>query len=187
MRLAVRLDGTLNYHYDTDSGWAIECSIPWKSLQETCTTSEKLNKPGSVMRVQFSRVQKVIPDEWPIEDWRPIEGVDWLWTPMLAYQAHVTELYGRVILSGKTVLQSKDWDLENMFPFKEPPPAPKKTKPGSMVKIKGGNYTIGPDYADISGASPQGEVTIDDFYIDRYEVTIGEYVKFLNAGGHDEY
>ena len=55
-----------------------------------------------------------------------------------------------------------------------------------MVKIKGGAYTIGPDYTDRE-ASPQGEVTVDDFYIDRYEVTIGEYVKFLNAVNEDQF
>ncbi len=56
-----------------------------------------------------------------------------------------------------------------------------------MRLIKGGSYAIGPDDEDPSGASPRGEVIVDDFYIDRYEVTIGEYAKFLNAGGHDDF
>ena len=106
---------------------------------------------------------------------------------MLTYRAHITEAFGRLIMSERTVIQSKDWELENAFPFIDPPEPPKKPKVGSMVKIKGGTYVIGPDDEDPSGGSPAGEVTVEDFYIDRYEVTIDEYAEFLNAGGHDEF
>jgi len=187
MRLAVRTDGTVNYPYDKDEGWMFECAIPWKTLQKTSLTGEKLNRNGSSIRLNFSRVQFNIKDQWPITDWTPVKGVDWLWSPMLTYRAHITECFGRVIMSERSVLMAKDAALENAFPFVPPPPPPRRPKVGSMVKIKGGTYTIGPDYADPSGASPEGTVTVDDFYIDRYEVTIGEYTKFLNAGGHDEF
>jgi formylglycine-generating enzyme required for sulfatase activity len=105
----------------------------------------------------------------------------------LTYRAHVTELYGHVIISENTVIQPRDEELENMFPFIEPPEAPSAPDYGSMVLIEGGEYAIGPDEADPSGASPRGTVDVDDFYIDKYEVTIGEYTDFLNAGGHDDY
>lgn len=187
MRLAVRTHGTLNYPYDIDEGWAFECSIPWRTLEQHNLSGERLAKRGTCLRVNFSRVQFNIKEEWPITDWKPVRGVDWLWSPMLGYRAHITEAFGRVILSDKTVLRAKDWDLENAYPFIEPPKPPRKPKIGSMVKIKGGTYTIGPDENDPSGASPAGTVTIDDFYIDRYEVTVGEYAKFLNDGGNDEY
>ncbi len=187
LRLAVRTDGTVNYPYDKDEGWYYECSIPWSSLQELSLSGQKLNQNGSSMRVNFSRVQFNIKEEWPIMDWSPVKGVDWLWSPELTYCANATETYGRVIMSDRTVIQTKDWSLENAFPFTPPPKSLKNPKVGSMVRIKGGTYTIGPDDEDPSGASPKGEVKVKDFYIDKYEVTIGEYSRFLNIGGHDEY
>ena len=187
MLLAVRADGTVNYPLDKDEGWYYECSIPWSSLQELSLSGDKLNQNGASMRVNFSRVQYNIKEDWPIVDWSPVKAVDWLWSPLLTYRAHVIETFGRVIMSERTVVQTKDWELENAFQFIDPPEAQKKPKIGSMKKIKGGSYAIGPDDEDPSGASPQGEVTIEDFYIDCYEVTIGEYAKFLNAGGHDKY
>ncbi|MEN8229751.1 MAG: SUMF1/EgtB/PvdO family nonheme iron enzyme [Bacteroidota bacterium] len=187
MRLAVRTDGTLNYPFDKDEGWWYECSIPWTSLQEMSLSGEKLNRKGASMRVNFSRVQFNIKEEWPIEDWTPVKNVDWLWSPMLSYRAHIIETFGRVIMSDRTVIQTEDGSLENAFPFTEPPRPPKNPKVGSMVKIKGGSYAIGPDDEDPSGASPPGEVQVETFYIDRYEVTIGEYTAFLNAGGHDAF
>ena len=187
LRIAVRTDGTVNYPYDVDEGWMFECRIPWSSLQEMVLTGQKLNERGAMMRVDFSRVEFHIKEQWPITDWKPVEGVDWLWSPLLCYRAHVTEAFGRVIMSDKTVIQAKDWELENAYPFTNPPKPPRKPKLGSMVKIKGGTYTIGPDDDDPSGASSAGEVTVDSFYIDRYETTIGEYAEFLNAGGYDEF
>ena len=187
MRIAVQAHGTLNYPFDKDEGWTYECSIPWTVLQESSLSGEKLNQNGASIRVNFSRVQFNIKEEWPITNWSPIKGVDWLWSPMLTYRAHITEAFGRVIMSERTVIQVKDFALEEMFPFTDPPKLPEKPKIGSMVKIKGGTYAIGPDDEDPSGASPRGEIKVDDFYIDRYEVTIGEYAKFLNAGGYDKF
>ncbi len=187
LRLAVRTDGTVNYPLDKDEGWYYECSIPWSTLQELSLTGEKLNRNGASMRLNFSRVQFNIKEDWPIEDWTVVKNVDWLWSPELTYRAHAIETFGRVIMSNRTVIQTKDHALENAFPFITPPKSPKNPRLGSMVRIKGGTYVIGPDGEDPSGGSPQGEVTVKDFYIDRYEVTIGEYTKFLNAGGHDDY
>lgn len=187
MRLAVRTDGTVNYPFDKDEGWSYECSIPWATLQELSLSGEKLNQDGASMRINFSRVQLNIREEWPITDWRKVKGVDWLWSPLLTYRAHIIETFGRVIMSERTVLQARDEGLEHAFPFTDPSAAPKRTKPGNMVKIQGGTYAIGPDDEDPSGASIRGEVTVEDFYLDRYEVTIGEYAMFLNAGGHDEF
>ncbi|MBN1290978.1 MAG: SUMF1/EgtB/PvdO family nonheme iron enzyme [Candidatus Latescibacteria bacterium] len=187
MRLGVRVDGTLNYPYDVDEEWTFECSIPWSTLQQWSLNVEKLNKRGSSMRMNFSRVESVINDEWPIDTWESVSSVDWLWSPMLTYRAHGTECFGRVIMSDRTVIQYRDDELENSFPFIDPPRPPKKPKLGSMVKFNGGTYTIGPDDDDPSGASPKGEVTVNTFYMDCYEVTIGEYVRFLNAGPHDDF
>ena len=185
MLVAVRVDGSLNYPYDTDKNWIIEVSIPWESLQKTSRTGEKLNRNGSAFRLNFSRVQHPWPPNvWPIVDWEDRGGPcwDWTWSPNLVYNMHSCESWGRVILSGRTVLEKSDDALENAFTFIEPPSPRKKPKVGSMVRIKGGTYTIGPDDTD-PDASPQGNETVDDYFIDRYEVTIGEFTEFLNETG----
>jgi formylglycine-generating enzyme required for sulfatase activity len=46
------------------------------------------------------------------------------------------------------------------------------------VFIGGGKFTMGDDEA-----SPLREVYVDDFYIDKYEVTVGRYAKFLETTG----
>ncbi len=187
MRLAVRVDGTLNYPHDVDNEWIFECSIPWKTLQQWSLTGEKLNRRGASMRMNFSRVESVIHDQWPIEEWKQVSSVDWLWSPMLTYRAHVTECFGRIVVSDRTVIQYRDDELENAFPFIDSPQAPKMVETGSMVRFIGGEYPVGPDADDPSGASPEGKVTVKAFFMDRYEVTIGEYAAFLNAGSHDAF
>ena len=136
----------------------------------------------------MSRVEYPWPkDVWPIIDWNSRGDCwDWTWTPNLAYDMHVPECWGRVILSDRTVLQYKDITLENAFPFVLTSRHRKKLKVGSMVSIKGGSYTIGPDITDPETSS-EGTVAISDFFTDQYEVTIGEYAQFLNAGGNDEH
>ncbi|MCE5250915.1 SUMF1/EgtB/PvdO family nonheme iron enzyme [bacterium] len=189
MRIAVRVDGTLNYPFDTDKNWVIEISIPWKSLQKTSRTGEKLDRGGSSFRLNFSRVEHPWPrDVWPITDWenRGGPGFDWTWSQNLVYNMHSGESWGRVILSERTVLQAPDVNLEHAFPFVEPPESRAVRRAGGMVKIKGGTYTIGPDSSD-PVASPAGTVTVKDFYIDRCEVTVGEFAAFLNASGGAEW
>lgn len=188
-RVAVRPEGSINYPLDTDKGWTFEASIPWSSLRDKNRDGQPLVQRGNYLRIGFSRVQypwsRTI---WPITDWNNKGGGcwDWIWTPNLAYDMHVPECWGRVILSDRTVLDYKDTELENAFPFVAPPKPPKKPNAGSMVKIKGGTYTVGPDSTDPED-SPKGTVTVKDFYIDRYEVTVLEFTNFLNAGGNDKH
>ena len=184
---AVRPNGSINFPLDTDRGWTLEVSIPLKSLRDTSPGGEKLAREGSCLRIGFSRVQIPGPKKvWPIRDWDMGSCWDWTWTPNLAYDMHVPECWGRVLLSGRTVLDYKDESLEQAFPFVQPPVLSRKPDMGSMVKIKGGTYTVGPDSTDPQD-SPAGAVTVDDFYIDRYEVTIAEFARFLSAGGNDSH
>lgn len=187
LREAVRPDGSINYPLDTDRGWTIEVSIPWESLNETSLTGP-VNRNGKYLRVGFSRVNYPWPrDIWPITGWgNGGPNWDWTWTPNLAYDMHVPECWGRVIVSDRTVLEPKDGALENAFPFAEAPRPLRAPKVGEMVRIKGGTFTVGPDATDKED-SPQGTVTVNDFFIARYEVTLAEYVNFLNAGGNDSH
>ncbi len=47
-----------------------------------------------------------------------------------------------------------------------------------LMLVPAGNFTMGDDVE-----SPQREIYLDAFYIDRYEITTGRYAKFLEATG----
>jgi len=188
MLVAVRLDGSLNYPLDTDRGWTIEMALPWESLQETSRLGRPLDRDGTVLRLNFSRVEHSWPRTWPIVDWkdRGPASYDWTWSPNLVYNMHSCESWGRVILSERTVLQMPDPQLREAFAPVAPRRGDHTPEPGGMILIPGGTYTIGPDATDPDD-SPRGAATLDDFYMDRYEVTVGEYAAFLNAAGHGGY
>jgi formylglycine-generating enzyme required for sulfatase activity len=188
LREAVRMEGTVNYPFDTDRGWVIELSIPWESLEKTNRSGASLNRPGSTFRLNFSRVEHPWPKTWPVIDWENRGGPcwDWTWSPNLVYNMHSCESWGRVVLSGSTVLQTADVSSDTAFPVAEPPNPKRKPVPGEMVKIRGGTYAIGPDETDPVD-SPAGTVTVKSFLIDRYEATIAEYVRFLNESGGAKY
>ena len=187
MRAAVRVDGSLNYPYDTDTGWVIELSIPWASMAPTDRSGTPLNRAGRVLRANFSRVQHSWSREvWPIIDWKDRGGPcwDWTWSPNQIYNMHAPETWGRLVLSDRTVAEAPDPDRASVFSFVAPPPLQPDVTPGEMVDIPGGTFAIGPDATDPE-ASPRGTVTVADFRIDRYPVTIGEYVEYLNATGDE--
>jgi formylglycine-generating enzyme required for sulfatase activity len=51
-----------------------------------------------------------------------------------------------------------------------------------MVFIKGGCFQMGDIFGDgSSDEKPAHEVCVDDFYMGRYEVTVGEFREFVNA------
>jgi len=199
MRAAVRAEGSFNYPFDTDRGWVIELSLPWASLAATDRSGLPLPAAGRALRVNFSRVQHPWSrTAWPIVDWEDRGGLawDWTWSPVLVYNMHVCETWGRLILSAREVTSAPDEALEQAFAFVVPPSArtpsltgagrPGGTGADDMALIRGGTYAVGPDHTD-STASPRGTVTVADFLIDRYEVTIGEYAEFLNATGEGHF
>ncbi|XP_060841837.1 formylglycine-generating enzyme [Rhopalosiphum padi] len=57
---------------------------------------------------------------------------------------------------------------------------------GSMVLIKGQNFTIGTDKPEIvaDGESPSRTVYLDDYFIDKYEVSNLEFKKFVDTSGY---
>ena len=57
---------------------------------------------------------------------------------------------------------------------------PVKSKDGPMMQIPEGAFTMGSDDG-LPNERPQHQVTLDTFYIDQYEVTIGQYAAFLEA------
>lgn len=56
----------------------------------------------------------------------------------------------------------------------------------SMVFIKGGNFTVGTDRPVVvaDGESPSRLVFLDDYYIDKYEVSNSEFERFVEDTGY---
>jgi iron(II)-dependent oxidoreductase len=55
---------------------------------------------------------------------------------------------------------------------------------GSMVLIPAGKFLMGKDTEKASSVSPAHKVKLDAFYMDKYEVTNGEYLKFCKETDH---
>lgn len=56
----------------------------------------------------------------------------------------------------------------------------------SMIFIKGQNFTIGTDKPEIilDGESPSRQVYLDDYYIDKYEVSNSDFKHFVEITGY---
>lgn len=57
--------------------------------------------------------------------------------------------------------------------------------PDGMVYVKGGTFWMGSNHGDFD-SKPVHRVILDDFYIDKHEVTTEEFCKFLNEKGNQE-
>ena len=91
-------------------------------------------------------------------------------------------------LLGKEFLEKNFMDAIKLIK----PSAKKSSSKTGMVFIKGGKFQMGGDFPKEDNempatALPQGDefpkhlVQIDDFYMDEHEVTIGQYMEFINA------
>lgn len=57
--------------------------------------------------------------------------------------------------------------------------------PEHMVYVKGGCFQMGYIFRDLPGSDELvHEVCVDDFYMGKYEVTLGEFRKFVNETGY---
>jgi formylglycine-generating enzyme required for sulfatase activity len=72
---------------------------------------------------------------------------------------------------------------------KEETPEKEKVVPGEMVKIPAGEFTLGSD-VDPTGKkkpgpySPAHKVDLPDYWIDKYEITNGEFLKFATESDY---
>jgi formylglycine-generating enzyme required for sulfatase activity len=62
-----------------------------------------------------------------------------------------------------------------------PPTPPAPTAPAGMVLIPAGRYLIGSNADSTKAAFPEHSVTLKAFFIDRTEVTVGAYARFVEA------
>ncbi len=185
-RHAVGVNGTLNYHYDTDNGWCVEAKIPLKELKEWNSRMQVPVRRGDTWRFNFSRVQymHVYTQLFPyLLPYSPCE--DWVLGPTDTGDLHIPELWPVAVFSDH-YSGNPDEELENKRPEALPaPPAPKRKRKG-MVHFPACTITIGPDPTD-SIHSPAYTADVPEFWMDRYEVTVGEFTEFLNKGGNDRY
>lgn len=57
--------------------------------------------------------------------------------------------------------------------------------PDNMVLVKGGCFQMGDVFHDIpSNAKPVHRVCVDDFYLGKYEVTVGDFREFVKETGY---
>ena len=64
-------------------------------------------------------------------------------------------------------------------------PVPVERQAPGMVLIPAGEFQMGSDAPDLGGDQrPVHTVYVDAFYIDKYEVTVGQYKQFVRATGH---
>ncbi|MCE5250431.1 SUMF1/EgtB/PvdO family nonheme iron enzyme [bacterium] len=185
-RHAVNVQGTLNYHYDTDDGWTVEIEIPFEDLRSWNPKMTLPVKRGDLWRVNFSRVEylhiynQLFPYLLPYSSCE-----DWVWNTVHAGSLHIPEMWGKVLFSDMYAGAVTDKELERGFILSEAPRPPKQLRK-DMMYFPACTITIGPDPTDPKH-SPAHTVEVPGFRMDRYEVTVAEYTAFLNEPGHDEY
>ena len=185
MRHAVKVQGTLNYHYDIDDGWTVEVMIPFADMQTHNPDMIVPPRRGNMWRFNFSRVQfmHVYNQLFPYLLPAPVE--DWVWASTFGGDLHIPEMWAKGTFSDMIAGTVRDEELEQGYPILDPPKAPKKHKKG-MVSFKASTITVGPDPTDPLH-SPAHEVQVPAFKMDRYEVTVAEYCDWLNKGGNDDH
>jgi len=87
-----------------------------------------------------------------------------------------------VIEAGKKVAVDIKLHRVDEIPERPEPELPDLTE---MVLIPAGEFSMGDHHGDLhDGCRPVHTVYLDEFYIDKYEVTVGQYKKFIEATGH---
>lgn len=102
LKVATRVDGTINRFDDLDRGWTVEIAIPWRALAEPGGAPGAAPSDGDQMRINFSRV------EWRTRTTAnalvKIPGrreENWVWSPQGAVDMHRPEMWGYVQFSTK--------------------------------------------------------------------------------------
>ncbi len=186
LRSAVQVQGTLNYHHDTDKGWTAEIMIPFQDMRASNPGMSLPVKRGDMWRMNFSRVQylHIYSQMFPyLLPHSPCE--DWVWNTTHIGDLHIPEMWAKAVFSDLPAGSVPDAELENACPILDPPPAPKKRRT-DMVRFPASTITLGPDPTD-PRHSPAHTVSVPAFRMDRYEVTVAEFAAFLNEGGRDEF
>lgn len=106
MKVATKIQGTLNNPKDTDKGWTVEFAIPRKAIAQSF---DNYLKAGNYLRVGFSRVEwqhDIVNGKYQRKkddkgNYLPEDN--WTWGPTGMIAMHMPERWGYVYLSDKTV------------------------------------------------------------------------------------
>lgn len=74
--------------------------------------------------------------------------------------------------------------LKNLPVYPQTPSTKTGEVVSEMVKIPAGEFSMGKDTHPQDNARPSHIVYLDDYWLDRYPVTCGQYRKFIEAGGY---
>jgi len=182
LKTAVGVEGTLNKNDDEDDYWTVEIAWPMSSLAEHAAGAPVPPNEGDEWRIEFPRV------EWALDDTSDVirkapgtSAENWTWTQQGLVDNHWPEAWGFLRFSDARVGTARPAEAvhEMREPFRTIEPPREAIDPGAMVDIPGGTYTQGADPIE-SDISPAHQVIVEDFSIDRYEVTVAEYTAFLN-------
>jgi hypothetical protein len=103
LRSAVKIQGTLNNTADTDEGWTVEMTVPFKAI--TMGFNPQIPKDGTIYRLNFSRVEydtKIVDGHnVKLQDstGRDLPEHNWSWSPQGEIAMHSPEHWGYLLFS----------------------------------------------------------------------------------------
>ncbi|WP_419212016.1 carbohydrate-binding family 9-like protein [Maribacter sp. X9] len=163
LKSAVHMNGTLNDAGDTDKGWSVEISIPWKVMAEGYHGT--IPPKDEFWRINFSRVnwQFDLEENHYVRK-RKTDGTfepeyNWVWSPQHVINMHEPERWGYVYFSTDNASNQKfsipddeylKWYMyevyrkvrENKGDFEGNPSPPKIIK-GKPIEIKYDKHLVG--------------------------------------------
>lgn len=114
LRSATKVQGTLNNPSDTDEGWTIEMSIPYRALSFGIDVA--VPREGNLWRINFSRVEwgtKVVNGKYvKLKDsaGNNLPEHNWVWSPQGVINMHYPERWG-YLLFNKGHLNDREFQL----------------------------------------------------------------------------
>ncbi len=123
LKVAVHLDGTVNFPRDADKSWSVEIAMPWKVLAE-CAHKKVPPDEGDIWAINMVRVQwdaDVVDGAYvkatDPETGAPVEATMWTWSPQGIEDMHYPEMYGLVMFTN--VMKSFGGDAFGPTPEEE--------------------------------------------------------------------
>lgn len=101
LECGIKVNGTLNRADDVDRGWTVEMRIPFQDLK--LDNRGKAPEPGSVWRINFSRVEyDVVRSGTTYRKRQGPDGKDlpehnWVWSPQGIIDMHFPERWGYLV------------------------------------------------------------------------------------------
>ena len=93
LQVAVSHVGTINDPSDIDTGWAVEMALPWDGMKWFADGKNLPPREGDVWHLNLFRFQTFEHNGRKIEP-----GAGWAWSKHGAYDSHIPECFGRVVL-----------------------------------------------------------------------------------------